>query len=127
MTPRAQTVLPQPGIARAPRSEERGHKTSEVDDAEDGEVVVYEPGRAAQDAICSDFAQSPEAMAIGEGFSDYFAASLFAAKSSSLCASASRPGMRSPSRMRALGFYTWSPDLATSERAPAPTSRPIAA
>ncbi len=48
-----------------------------VDGAEDGETVLHEFGHALQDAICPDFGQSFEAAAIGEGFSDYFAASLF--------------------------------------------------
>lgn len=54
--------------------------TGDVDDAEDGEIILHELGHAVQDAICPDFGQSPEAMAIGEGFGDYFAASFFAAR-----------------------------------------------
>jgi hypothetical protein len=54
--------------------------TGNVDDAEDGEIILHELGHAIQDAICPDFGQSPEAAAMGEGFGDYFAASFFAAK-----------------------------------------------
>lgn len=54
--------------------------TGGVDDAEDAEVIVHEFGHAVQDAICPDFGQSHEAAAMGEGFADYFAASLFAAR-----------------------------------------------
>jgi hypothetical protein len=49
-----------------------------VPDAEDAEVILHEFGHALQDAICSDFGQSREASAIGEGFGDYLAASFFA-------------------------------------------------
>ena len=54
--------------------------TGGVDDAEDGETIVHEFGHALQDAICPDFGQSLEAAAMGEGFGDYFAGSVFAAK-----------------------------------------------
>jgi hypothetical protein len=52
--------------------------TGYIDDAEDGETILHELGHAIQDAICPNFGQSLEAAAIGEGFSDYFAASYFA-------------------------------------------------
>jgi hypothetical protein len=52
----------------------------EVDDAEDGETIIHEFGHALQDAICPDFGQTAEAAAMGEGFGDYLAASLFANK-----------------------------------------------
>ncbi len=54
--------------------------TGDIDDAEDGETIIHELGHALQDAICPDFGQSKEAAAMGEGFGDYFAASLFADK-----------------------------------------------
>lgn len=54
--------------------------TGGVDDAEDGETILHELGHAIQDAICPDFGQSEEAAAMGEGFSDYFAASFFASR-----------------------------------------------
>lgn len=52
--------------------------TGAIDDAEDGETILHELGHAIQDAIVPDFGQSEEAAAMGEGFGDYFAASLFA-------------------------------------------------
>lgn len=52
--------------------------TGGVDDAEDAEIILHELGHAIQDAICPGFGQSHEAAAMGEGFSDYFAASTFA-------------------------------------------------
>ncbi len=58
--------------------------TGDVDDAEDGEVVLHEFGHAIQDAICPDFGQSPQAAAMGEGFGDYFAGSFFASKKPAL-------------------------------------------
>jgi hypothetical protein len=54
--------------------------TGDVDDAEDAEIILHELGHAIQDAICPDFGQKAEAMAIGEGFGDYFAASFFASR-----------------------------------------------
>jgi len=52
--------------------------TGSIDDAEDGETIVHEFGHALQDAIIPDFGQSEEAAAMGEGFGDYLAASIFA-------------------------------------------------
>jgi len=49
-----------------------------VNDAEDAETILHEFGHALQDAICSDFGQSPQAAAMGEGFGDYLALSFFA-------------------------------------------------
>jgi hypothetical protein len=54
--------------------------TGGVDDAEDAEIIVHELGHAIQDAICPDFGQSLEAAAMGEGFGDYLAASLYDAR-----------------------------------------------
>jgi hypothetical protein len=51
-----------------------------IDDAQDGETIVHEFGHALQDAICPDFGQSEEAAAMGEGFGDYLAASIFASR-----------------------------------------------
>lgn len=51
--------------------------TGSFDDAEDAEIIVHELGHAIQDAICPDFGQSAEAAAMGEGFGDYLAASVF--------------------------------------------------
>jgi hypothetical protein len=44
-----------------------------VDDAEDGEVIVHEYGHSVQDDQVPGFGSSPDAGAIGEGFSDYLA------------------------------------------------------
>jgi hypothetical protein len=55
-----------------------GLGTGWIDDAEDGETIIHELGHAIQDAIVPDFGQSREAAAMGEGFGDYLAASLFA-------------------------------------------------
>jgi hypothetical protein len=52
--------------------------TGDIDDAEDAETIVHEFGHAVQDAIVPDFGQSAEAAAMGEGFGDYLAASVFA-------------------------------------------------
>jgi hypothetical protein len=44
-----------------------------VDDAEDAEVILHEYGHAIHDSQVLGFGTSPEAGAIGEGFSDYWA------------------------------------------------------
>lgn len=54
--------------------------TGGIDDAEDGETIVHEFGHALQDVICPGFGQSAEAAAMGEGFGDYLAGSMFAAR-----------------------------------------------
>ena len=54
--------------------------TGDIDDAEDAETILHEFGHAVQDAICPDFGQSAEAAAMGEGFGDYWAASLCEAR-----------------------------------------------
>lgn len=54
--------------------------TGDIDDAEDAETILHEFGHAIQDAICPDFGQSKEAAAMGEGFGDYWAASLCESK-----------------------------------------------
>jgi hypothetical protein len=51
-----------------------------VDDAEDAEVILHEYGHAIQDAVVPGFGRTAECRAMGEGFSDYFAASFFAAR-----------------------------------------------
>jgi Zn-dependent metalloprotease len=48
-----------------------------VDDAEDAEIIIHEYGHAIQDAIIPGFGQSLEGRAMGEGFGDYLAGSLF--------------------------------------------------
>jgi hypothetical protein len=62
----------------SPVTRSLGFGTGDVDDAEDGETIVHELGHALQDAIWPDFGQSAEAAAMGEGFGDYLAASVFA-------------------------------------------------
>lgn len=49
-----------------------------VDDAEDGDIVVHEVGHAIQDDQVRDYGTSSEGAAMGEGFSDYLAATLHA-------------------------------------------------
>lgn len=49
-----------------------------VDDAEDAEVIIHEYGHAIQDAQVPGFGPEGEALAMGEGFGDYLAASFFA-------------------------------------------------
>lgn len=51
--------------------------TGEISEAEDGETIVHELGHAVQDHICPDFGQTPESSAMGEGFADYLAMSVF--------------------------------------------------
>jgi|KBSMisStandDraft_5_1062788.scaffolds.fasta_scaffold02112_10 hypothetical protein len=52
--------------------------TGGVDDAEDAEIILHEYGHAIQDAQVPGWGEVEEAMAMGEGFGDYFAASFFA-------------------------------------------------
>jgi Zn-dependent metalloprotease len=49
-----------------------------VDDGEDAEIILHEYGHALQDAIIPGFGQSQETRSMGEGISDYIAASFFA-------------------------------------------------
>lgn len=55
--------------------------TGGVDDAEDAEIIAHEYGHAIQDSQVPFFGLSHEAAAMGEGFSDYWAASFYAAYS----------------------------------------------
>jgi hypothetical protein len=55
-----------------------GFGTGGVDDAEDAEIILHEYGHAIQDAQVPGWGEVAEAMAMGEGFGDYFAASFFA-------------------------------------------------
>jgi Zn-dependent metalloprotease len=55
--------------------------TGGVDDAEDNEVIWHEYGHAIQDDQVPGFGESEEAGAIGEGFGDYWAATLSQATS----------------------------------------------
>jgi hypothetical protein len=47
-----------------------------VDDAEDADVILHEYGHAIHDSQVAGFGVSPEAGAIGEGFGDYWAATV---------------------------------------------------
>jgi Zn-dependent metalloprotease len=49
-----------------------------VDDAEDADIILHEYGHAIQDDQVPGFGASAEGGAMGEGFGDYLAASLFA-------------------------------------------------
>ncbi|MFC1736692.1 M36 family metallopeptidase [Candidatus Hydrogenedentota bacterium] len=51
-----------------------------VDDAEDAEVIVHEYGHAIQDFLVPGFGHTSESGAMGEGFGDYLASSVFALK-----------------------------------------------
>lgn len=48
-----------------------------VDDAEDADVLIHEYGHAVQDAIVPGFGQKTEGRAMGEGFGDYLAGTLY--------------------------------------------------
>ena len=48
-----------------------------VDDGEDADVIVHEYGHAILDDIIPGFGQTSEGKAIGEGFGDYLAATIF--------------------------------------------------
>jgi Zn-dependent metalloprotease len=48
-----------------------------VDDGEDAEIIIHEYGHALQDAIIPGFGQEQETRSMGEGISDYLAASFF--------------------------------------------------
>ncbi|MFS8067535.1 MAG: M36 family metallopeptidase [Byssovorax sp.] len=50
--------------------------TGGVDDAEDGEVILHEYGHSIQDNEVPGFGSSAQAGAMGEGFGDYWAASV---------------------------------------------------
>lgn len=62
----------------SPGNRTLGFGTGGVDDAEDAEIILHEYGHAIQDAQVPGWGEVDEAMAMGEGFGDYFAASFFA-------------------------------------------------
>ena len=64
--------------AYSPGTGTLGFGTGGVDDAEDAEIILHEYGHAIQDAQVPGWGEVDEAMAMGEGFGDYFAASFFA-------------------------------------------------
>jgi len=51
--------------------------TGGVDDAEDAEIILHEYGHAIQDDQVPGFGAKPEGRAMGEGFGDFLAASIF--------------------------------------------------
>ncbi len=61
-----------------PRTKQLYFGTGEVSELEDAELLLHEIGHAIQDHICNGFGVTQQAAAMGEGFSDYFAASFFA-------------------------------------------------
>ena len=61
----------------SPGKEDLTFGTGGVDDAEDADVIIHEYGHALANGIVRGFGQTKEAKAIGEGLSDYLAASLF--------------------------------------------------
>lgn len=65
----------------SPQTKEIAFGLGGVDDAEDADVILHEYGHSIQDNQVPEFGQSPEAGAMGEGFSDYLAASFFASRS----------------------------------------------
>lgn len=65
----------------SPATKEISFGLGGVDDAEDADVILHEYGHSIQDNVVPGFGKSDEARAIGEGFSDYIAASFFAARS----------------------------------------------
>lgn len=62
----------------SPQTKEISLGLGGVDDAEDADVILHEYGHSIQDNQAPGFGQSPEAGAMGEGFSDYIASSFFA-------------------------------------------------
>ncbi len=62
--------------------------TGGVDDAQDADIVYHEYGHAIQDHQVPDFGQSIEGGAMGEGFGDYWAASMTDGAAASLLGAA---------------------------------------
>ncbi|MDQ1354373.1 MAG: hypothetical protein QG657_4682 [Acidobacteriota bacterium] len=61
----------------SPKKKDLTFGDGNVDDAEDGDIILHEYGHAIQDAIVSGFGQSAEGSAMGEGFGDYMAGTRF--------------------------------------------------
>ncbi|UVT21663.1 MAG: M36 family metallopeptidase [Nitrospira sp.] len=57
----------------SPKTKDITYGLGGVDDAEDADVIIHEYGHAIQDDIVPLFGSTPEAAAMGEGFSDYWA------------------------------------------------------
>jgi len=64
----------------SPKLKEITYVTGSIDDAEDAEMILHEYGHAIQDFFVPAFGRTDEGKAMGEGFSDYFAASFFSDK-----------------------------------------------
>ena len=62
----------------SPNNQEISYGTGGVDDAEDAEVILHEYGHSIQDNQVPGFGSSHEAGSMGEGFGDYWAASVSA-------------------------------------------------
>jgi Zn-dependent metalloprotease len=62
----------------SPQKKEITYGIGGVDDAEDAEVILHEYGHSIQDDQVPDFGSSHEAGSMGEGFGDYWAASVAA-------------------------------------------------
>ncbi|HEX8109730.1 MAG TPA: M36 family metallopeptidase, partial [Kofleriaceae bacterium] len=63
----------------SPSTKNITYGTGGVDDAEDGEVIIHEYGHSVQDNQVPGFGAVEEGGAMGEGFGDYFAATVNAA------------------------------------------------
>lgn len=61
----------------SPANKSLSFGTGGVDDAEDAEIILHEYGHSIQDAQVPGFGASEEAGAMGEGFGDYLAATVF--------------------------------------------------
>jgi Zn-dependent metalloprotease len=61
----------------SPGKEDLTFGSGGVNDAEDGDIIIHEYGHAIANGIVRGFGQSKEARAMGEGLSDYLAASFF--------------------------------------------------
>jgi Zn-dependent metalloprotease len=60
----------------SPQSKEISYGVGGVDDAEDAEVILHEYGHSIQDDQVPDFGRSLEGGSMGEGFGDYWGASV---------------------------------------------------
>lgn len=65
----------------SPSTKEISFGMGGVDDSEDAEVILHELGHAIQDDQVPDWGESMEAGAMGEGFGDFFAASVLSTRS----------------------------------------------
>jgi hypothetical protein len=62
--------------AYSPFDKTISYGTGGVDDAEDGEIIIHEYGHSIQDNQVPGWGATEEGAAMGEGFGDYFAASV---------------------------------------------------